>query len=235
MTPDPIPRVAILDYGVGNLFSVRQACEAVDLDARITSEVGDLVSADAVIVPGVGAFGDAMESLRRRDLVEPLRDVAASGKPLIGICLGMQLFMMESEEFGSHRGLGFFEGSVRYFRAHAEEQGRVKVPHVGWHRIFPQELDPSGRAWVDSPLEGVGPGEFVYFVHSLYVQAEDSETIMSLSRFGDFSYCSSLRRDNLFAFQFHPERSGEIGLGIYRNLARHIADYAISSTRGANV
>src|SRR5262245_2188249 len=127
------PAVAIVDYGMGNLFSVKQACEHVGMDASITADARVVAGASAVIGPGVGAFRDAMATLKRHDLVSVIRDTAASGKPLVGICLGMQLLMTESHEFGTHRGLNIIEGDV--VRLDAVEQGRpLKVPHIGWSR-----------------------------------------------------------------------------------------------------
>jgi glutamine amidotransferase len=225
-------RVAIVDYGVGNLFSVRSACHAVGLDAEITPDRTVVLSADAVIVPGVGAFGDAMATLHQLDLVEPLRDVAASGKPLIGICLGMQLFMAESEEFGRHRGLSFFAGPVRRLAAGgAAAAPAIKVPQVGWNRIAPPPAgahapDRAGAAWTAWPLHGIVAGEYMYFVHSYYASPEDPDVVLTRTRYGDTEFCSGLLRANIFACQFHPERSGARGLDIYRNIARRLASDA---------
>jgi glutamine amidotransferase len=221
--------VLILDYGVGNLFSVWSACEAVGLSATISSDREAVLSARAVIVPGMGAFGDAMDTLRRMDLIEPLRDVAAAGTPLVGICLGLQLFMTESEEFGTHAGLGLIAGPVVRFQQ-PKQAGRVlKVPHVGWAAIAPPtagaHAPPAGaRGWREWPLQHVPAGAYMYFVHSFYVVPQDPDVILTTSMYGGTSFCSSIKSRNLFACQFHPERSGPVGLGIYRSIARHIAD-----------
>lgn len=223
-------RIAVVDYGVGNLFSVKQACEAVGLQAEITSDADAIAAADAVLVPGVGAFGDAMESLRRLDLVAPLIDVAASETPLIGICLGLQLFMTESFEFGWYKGLGIIDGSVVRFEEPSERERRLKVPHVGWNSIYRTPSRGTNKlpqsSWINSPLAELRDGEAMYFVHSFYVQPEDRELILSTSRYGDVEFCSSLMKNNVFACQFHPERSGFRGLHIYRNLALFIRNRA---------
>lgn len=232
-TPQANPlRVAIVDYGMGNLFSVMNACERVGFRAAVTSLPAQLLAADLVILPGVGAFGDAMESLNKSDLVGPLRDVAASNKPLVGICLGMQLLMTESHEFGSHQGLGIIEGPVVHFGKPIDTQGHfkgrsskyLKVPQVGWNSILRGEngtSEPGGspiNPWSGSPLTGLPDGEYVYFVHSFYAKPEHPGVVLSMSRYGDIEFCSSLRFGSIFACQFHPERSGVQGLNIYRNL-----------------
>ncbi len=218
MSEVPRPKVAIVDYGLGNLFSVKHACEHAGLEGNITSSHLDVLSADAVILPGVGAFGDAMASLRQLGLVNVLRDVGTSQKALVGICLGMQLFMSESYEFGCHRGLGIIEGDVVQFKDPTNGATRLKVPHVGWNRICQTGNGP----WSDSFLDGLSDGDFMYFVHSFYVRPADSRLVLTTTSYGDINFCSTLNRGNLFACQFHPERSGAQGLRIYRNLARQI-------------
>ena len=208
-------RVAIVDFGMGNLFSVQRACEAVGLRARVTSGPTELLDSDAVILPGVGAFGDAMSSLVHLGLADALREVAASGKPLFGICLGLQLLMTESHEFGRHRGLGILEGDVVRFEQPREGQRALKVPQVGWNQIFRKP----GGSWEDSWLEDLADGTSMYFVHSFYVRPADPAVVLSVSRYGGITFCSSLRAGNLFACQFHPERSGPHGLRIYQRFA----------------
>ena len=219
------PLVAIVDYGVGNLFSVKHACEYVGMRARITASGEELLEASAVILPGVGAFGDAMAMLGRLDLVSVLREIAGSGKPLIGICLGMQLLMTESHEFGRHQGLGIIRGEVVMFERSVVKD--LRVPHVGWNSIHP---DAAG-GWTGSLLEGLGDGEFMYFVHSLYVSPDDSSVALSTTRYGGIEFCSSLKTGNVSAFQFHPERSGPCGLAVYRNLAVQIGGGMSEVTR----
>lgn len=204
--------VAIVDYNLGNLFSVKQACRKVGLDVRITSDKREILDAAGVILPGVGAFGDAMETLRKFDLVEPLRQVAWSGKPFLGICLGIQLLMEESFEFGHHQGLGIFPGSVIRFEPTVINGQALKVPQVGWNRI--NRTDHPSKM-----LEQIPDGAFMYFVHSFYVMPKDTALIATKSRYGAVEFCSSLESGNIFACQYHPERSGNLGLRIYQNFA----------------
>jgi glutamine amidotransferase len=189
------------------------------MDVRITDSHQDLLEADVVFLPGVGAFGDAMAALRRLDLVAPLREVAASGKLVIGICLGMQMLMTESQEFGSHEGLGLIDGEVVRLPEQLKAQQRLKVPLIGWNRIRPAP----GRTvddWTGTPLEGIPDGTFLYFNHSFHVAPEDTGVVLSTTTYGDVEFCSGLRSDNVLGFQFHPERSGPDGLQIYRNIAK---------------
>lgn len=211
--PDPkTATVAIVDYGLGNLFSVKHACESVGIRALITASHQEILSADAVILPGVGAFGDAMKALKRLDLVGPLSDIVGTEKPLIGVCLGMQLLMTQSYEFGEHRGLDIIQGPVLRFEDPGNGQKRLKVPHVGWNEIYQRGADPL--------FSGVRDGEFMYFIHSFYAKPEDAGVVSSVSRYGTTEFCASVCYKNVHAFQFHPERSGPEGLKIYKNLLR---------------
>jgi imidazole glycerol-phosphate synthase subunit HisH len=227
----PTKRVAIVDYGLGNLFSVEQACRAVGLCGHITAARHDIESADAVILPGVGAFGDAMTTLRRLDLVGVLRDTAATGKPFVGVCLGVQLLMTASCEFGSHEGLGLIPGEVVPLTAPREGDRRLKVPQVGWNSIGVHPRSEPER-WSGTLLEGLRDGEFMYFVHSYVVVPQDPAVVLSMTMYGDIEFCSSVQSRNIFACQFHPERSGRRGLGIYQNL-RRLLDGVESKQRSA--
>jgi imidazole glycerol-phosphate synthase subunit HisH len=217
------PQVAIVDFGMGNLFSVKHACEHVDMKAIITSDKALILSADMVILPGVGAFGDAMNELHKLDLVEPLKEVVASGNPLVGICLGLQLLLAESHEFGLHRGLGIVEGAVVRFENPYGPRGPLKVPQIGWNGIFRpvrahDKDDPPADTkdpWTGTPLQGLQDGTYMYFVHSFYAVPQNPDVTLSTSKYGNLEFCSSIRYGNVFAFQFHPERSGRDGLSIY--------------------
>lgn len=218
-------RIAIVDYGMGNLFSVSQACQQAGLQASVTTSRHEILSASAVILPGVGAFGLAMETLNKLDLVGPLRDVAASQAVLMGICLGMQLLMTESQEFGRHGGLGIVEGEAVPLPAAAVSHG-FKVPHIGWNQIHGNprsdllhSLSSGGSTWKGSFLEGLPDGDFMYFVHSYYCKPVDSAVLLSTTRYGPIEFCSALHRGNIMGCQFHPERSGQSGLRVYRNLS----------------
>ncbi len=210
---------------MGNLFSVKQACEQVGLNAIITNSKKTILASSAVILPGVGAFGDAMQILEQLDLVQVIQELANSGKPVAGICLGMQLLMTESHEFGRHRGLGLIEGEVTRLSVDTHLDRPLKVPHMGWSRIYSadsiDEQVPVG-AWKGSLIEDLPNGTFMYFVHSYYPKPESPDVRLSLTRYGSLEFCSSFQKRNIFGCQFHPERSGPRGLAIYRKLAASI-------------
>lgn len=217
-----IPWAAIVDYGMGNLYSVLHACKHCGIQAEITSDTQRVRDAHAVILPGVGAFANAMREIDRRGLLDPIASAAASGKPFLAICLGMQLMMQESHEFGRHQGLGLVAGAVLRLQEPRDDDGlALKVPEVGWNAI--SRPRPAQGRFQDSLLEGVADGAFMYFVHSYYCEPNDREVVASVSRYGHLEYCSTLSKDNLFGCQYHPERSGPAGLAIYRNLAKVMA------------
>jgi glutamine amidotransferase len=210
------PLVAIVDYELGNLFSVMHACEQAGVRPLITSNGREIRAADAVILPGVGAFGDAMAALRRRDLVATLHEVAAAGKPVVGICLGMQLLMKESYEFGRHAGLGILPGVVVRLENPVGPHGPLKVPQVCWNRLWrPRAM---GNPWHNTLLDGLADGVYFYFVHSYYIRPENPEVVLATTRYGNIEFASCVQFRNIFACQGHPERSGHQGLAVYRNL-----------------
>ena len=218
-------RVVIVDYGMGNLFSVQNACRYFGMDAAISTSRDDISKAHAVILPGVGAFGNAVSSLKKLDLFNFLIDVALSGKPFIGICLGLQLLMEKSSEFGEQNGLGIVKGSVIHFNnSTATARKPFNIPQVGWNRIFHHEKG-ADNYWKGSLLEGLKDGDFMYFVHSFYVVPDDLGIILSKTFYGNAEFCSSLRYKNIFACQFHPERSGLAGLNVYKNISKFINNY----------
>ncbi len=206
------PSVAIIDYGMGNMFSVKRACEHVGLEPLIAHTESMLMNSSAAILPGVGAFGDAMDNLKKMGLVEPIKKFVASGKPFMGICLGMQLLMSDSEEFGKHKGLDIIKGPVRRFPPVKSGGGVVKVPQVGWNQIRPSLLK-----WDASPLKNIEKDAYMYFVHSYYVVPEDKGVVLSVTDYEGTEYCSSILWKNIFACQFHPEKSADQGLTIYSN------------------
>lgn len=216
-------RVAIVDFGLGNLYSVKHACAHVGLTAAVTSSPAEVSAADAIILPGVGAYADAMNTLDRLGLSNVIREFVASGRPLVGICLGMQLLMSTSDEFGRHEGLGIIDGSVVRFQDPAAGGRKLKVPQIGWNGIHRVPAQDGRDPWTATFLDGIAEGEPMYFVHSYVVQPADPRVVLSTTTYGDAQFCSSLRYKNVAACQFHPERSGPQGLKIYRNLARMIA------------
>ncbi|WP_347174848.1 imidazole glycerol phosphate synthase subunit HisH [Polaribacter uvawellassae] len=206
-------RVSIIDYGIGNLFSVLKACEFVGINPEITNNIERIMSSDAIILPGVGAFNDAMKNLHKLDLVNPIIDFANSGKPLMGVCLGMQLLLTESEEFGNTKGLGVFEGTCKRF-PEKNMNVKVKVPQITWNSIHSPPKTNFFKK--NTPLEEIKNGEYMYFVHSYYANLANKEEILSTTNYGGIEYCSSINKNNIFAFQFHPEKSGVEGLNIYK-------------------
>ena len=219
------PKVAIVNFGMGNLFSVKHACEKVGLQVSITYSGKEILSSDAVILPGVGAFGDAMEVLRRLELVDILREAAESLRPFMGICLGMQMLMSKSYEFGQHGGLDIIKGEVLHFdKVLSSGDIRFKVPHVGWNKVYSLKENKNRKLWENSMFKGITDNEFMYFVHSYYAKPENRDVVLSFSRYGDFEFCSSIEKGNIFACQFHPERSGQEGLKIYENFKAKIVD-----------
>ena len=202
--------INIIDYEMGNLHSVAKAFESLGFAVRVSADPQEIASADKLVLPGVGAFRDCIHNLRQGGFVEPLLAHVAAGKPLLGICVGMQMLFDESEEFGRHQGLGLIPGKVVRFPAGMEEGGeRLKVPHMGWNTLDLQRPAPIFR--------GVADGSFVYFVHSYYCAAERPEDVAASCRYGAVEFAAALWRDNLFATQFHPEKSQSVGLTIFKN------------------
>lgn len=229
MSELPAPRAAIVDYGTGNLYNVRRACQQVGLEATITESPAELLAADAVILPGVGSMPDAMSFLDRSGLSDALRAIAGRGTPLFGICLGMQLLMEEGSEFTRHAGLGILPGSVVRFPERDTGGARLKVPHIGWNALRrPPEAD---AVWRDTPLEATPDGEYMYFVHSYHVVPATAESIVAVSHYGGVDFCSAVAAGSVFGCQFHPERSGPHGLRIYREFARRLLSRQHLSSR----
>ncbi|OGW86420.1 MAG: imidazole glycerol phosphate synthase, glutamine amidotransferase subunit [Nitrospirae bacterium RIFCSPLOWO2_12_FULL_63_8] len=204
--------IAIIDYGMGNLRSVQKAFETVGHRAVVTRDPRAIADASHVVLPGVGAFADCMANLEQYGLVEPIWKTIASGKPFLGICLGLQLLFTESEEFGLHKGLGVLPGRVKKFpwglAPDRVPVPRLKVPHMGWNGVTVTREAP--------PLRGIASGEHVYFVHSYYVEPQDRSVVATTTDYG-LPFASSVWRDNIFACQFHPEKSQATGLRIVKN------------------
>lgn len=206
---DPLP-VVIIDYKLGNLFSVQRACSILAIPALVSSDAEAVRQARAVILPGVGAFGQAMENLCNLRLVEPILEHVREGKELFGICLGLQLLFSESEEFGRPRGLGVIEGRVKRLPV-----SDAPVPQIGWNTVLPSSGDVNN--WRDSPLRTIRCNSWLYFVHSFYAENGCSSDALTKTSYAGFEYTSSIRRGNVFATQFHPEKSGAVGLEIYKS------------------
>ncbi len=200
--------IALVDYGMGNLGSVDKALRRVGCDVRVTQDPGAVRDAPAVVLPGVGAFGDCMSNLTRLGLAQAVVDGIAAGKPFLGICLGLQVLFDESDEAPGVAGLGVLEGRVERFRHD------LKVPHIGWNQIVVRGERPPH-------LEAIPDGSYLYFVHSYYVVPRDESVIATTTEYG-YEFVSSVWRGNLFASQFHPEKSQSVGLQILENFSREV-------------
>jgi len=216
------PFVVVVDYGCGNLFSIEHALKKIGANFRISSEPEIIRQADRLMLPGVGAFGDGMKNLEDRRLVKPIKEHAKAGKPLLGICLGMQLLLSESEEFGSHKGLDLIEGKVVRMKVLQDGTTYYKIPNIGWSRVmFPgtcrkETGKAAGLSWENTVLEEMSPGELMYFIHSYIVVPGSPRDILAETEYGGNIFCSVVHKDKMYGCQFHPERSGKEGLSIYR-------------------
>jgi len=204
--------VALVDYGSGNLRSVQKACEYVGMQVVVTQNPGDIKKADKLILPGVGAFDDSMATLARLKLVSCIRDFINSGKPYLGICLGMQLLFSGSEEGREVKGLQIFKGTVKRFRL---GEG-FKIPHMGWNSVV---SNPNIRGAERRILEGIDEGTFFYFCHSYYADPEDKSIIALSCNYG-IDFAAMICAGNIYGTQFHPEKSQESGLRVLSNFAK---------------
>ncbi|HMK77368.1 MAG TPA: imidazole glycerol phosphate synthase subunit HisH [Thermodesulfobacteriota bacterium] len=202
-------KIVIIDYGMGNLRNVQKGFEKIGLEAKLTRNKKEIGRASAIVLPGVGAFKDCMENLKKYGLVDPLLRSVEKGKPYLGICLGLQILFSESEEFGTHKGLDLIKGKVVKFRPDPEH----KVPHMGWNTIEKEKDVPM--------LQGIVSGDFFYFVHSFYVIPEKARWVSTFTTYGK-PFVSSIWKENVFATQFHPEKSQRKGLRILENFVKSI-------------
>lgn len=200
--------IAIIDYGVGNLFSLKSSLAALGLESCVTAQPETIKAADRIILPGVGAFGDAMAKLEETGLV-PLIKAEAECKPLLGICLGMQLLFDSSCEYGIHKGLGLIPGQVRALKDELSDKS-LKVPHMGWNSLEIKKDDPIFKYFEE--------GEYVYYVHSFYA-AQCEESTLATSDYGNLAVTGLVRRGKVWGSQFHPEKSGDAGLRLLKAFA----------------
>jgi glutamine amidotransferase len=201
--------IAVIDYGMGNLRSVEKALQVAGAKTKVTQDPRDLKKADKIVFPGVGAFGEAMAELKRLGLAEPIKDAIAEGKIFLGLCLGLQLLFDKSEEDPGVKGLSILKGEVKRFKG----QG-LKVPHMGWNAV-----DINKKCQGVKILDGVPGGTYMYFVHSYYVKPKDRNVALTTTDYG-IEFVSGICRDNIYAFQFHPEKSQELGLKMLKNFVR---------------
>ena len=209
--------VAIIDYKMGNLHSVQAACTHVGLKSEITDDHNKILEAKISILPGVGAYGEAMKQLEDANLIKTINSFIDSGKIFVGICLGLQLLFERSDEFGSYHGLGLINGVVKKFDFNLSKNGRYPVPHVGWNKIAKKNIE-----WGNTLLCSNFNHDYMYFVHSYYVEPENKDIILTETQYGSKTYCSAISYKNIFATQFHPEKSGKDGMKIYKQLKEKI-------------
>lgn len=199
------PKITIIDYGVGNLHSLRLAFKFCGVPAAVSEDADEILNSDAIVLPGVGSFEAGMRGLKVRGLADAVKTFAASGKPVLGICLGAQILLSEGREFGVFKGLGIIPGKVERF---PDLAGGEKIPHVGWNKV----VSPGGKAW----------NKNFYFVHSYILKPQNRENIFGLTNYGRHEFCSVVKKGNIYGCQFHPEKSGEAGLEIIKNFIKLI-------------
>ncbi|MGQ0684319.1 imidazole glycerol phosphate synthase subunit HisH [Bradyrhizobium sp.] len=200
--------VTVIDYGIGNIFSVRRALEHCGADVQLSSTETEIAAADRIVLPGVGAFADGMKGLRDRGLIDVVSRFAATGRPILGICLGMQMLATSSEEFGEHEGLGLIPGRVIKVPDTTVEGRLHKIPHIGWSELFPV----SGENWAATILEDTPEATPVYLVHSFHLVPHDPADLLANCNYGGHHITAAVRSGNIFGAQFHPEKSGKAGL-----------------------
>lgn len=202
--------VIIVDFNLGNLHSVKKACEVCNIKARISSQKSDIEKAKALILPGVGAFGEAMSNLKKLDLINSITDFVDSGRPLFGICIGLQLLFSESSEFGLTKGLNLINGKVEKISFENQEISKnFRIPFIGWNKIEFKKKS--------SLFDHIKDGDYFYFIHSYCARLDISSDLTASSTYGDQQVTAAIERNNIFATQFHPEKSGKHGLQIYKN------------------
>ncbi|MCP9451745.1 MAG: imidazole glycerol phosphate synthase subunit HisH [Nitrospira sp.] len=203
--------VLVVDYGMGNLYSIGRALEHLGASVQISDTAESIEEADRLVLPGVGAFADGMRELERRGLIKPLKKYIASGRPLLGICLGMQLLFEASEEFGEHRGLGLLPGRVVAVPETDVDGKPHKIPHMGWSAL---RRPVNRHSWAGTILANVEEGESVYFVHSFMAVPADKSNRLADAYYGGQQICAAVQWGQIYGCQFHPEKSGKVGLGI---------------------
>ena len=210
-------QLVIVDYGIGNVRSILNAFEKVGVEPILSRDRGEILSADGVILPGVGAFSHGMKNLHKYSLAQILKEYAKTDKPLLGICLGMQMLFDESEEFGTTKGIGIIAGKV--IKLPMKNDKSEKLPHVSWNEIEQKDI-----SWNDTILQNIKSKSDMYFVHSYIAVPSNNNFILSTTTYSDFEFCSSVKKNNIYGCQFHPEKSAKDGLKIVENFLKIIME-----------
>jgi glutamine amidotransferase len=205
-------KIAIIDYKMSNMFSIKNALDSLGYASQITSDGQQILSSDGAVLPGVGSFPEAMGQLRDLNLISVIKEFVSSGKPFMGICLGLQLLFTQSEEYGFCEGLGIIDGTVEDFSNYVSVE---RVPHVGWNKVSMHAPRRKQSAQAASGLD-LEDGSYYYFVHSYFVNPTKKEDVFTTTRYGGIEFCSSILKENIFASQFHPEKSGQNGLRLLK-------------------
>jgi len=206
--------VTIVDYGIGNVLSVKRSLLYFNAEVELTSDPEKIANASRLILPGVGAFGKGMEELEKRSLVAPIKSFSQKGNPFLGICLGMQMMLTDSEEFGHHHGLNLIEGNVCKIPSYNPQNHFEKIPLIGWYEL---SYAPKTSNWENSPLKETPTNTSVYFVHSYRALTKELKHTIAQIEYNELPITAAIKKDNLFGFQFHPEKSGPKGLEIIKN------------------
>ena len=205
--------IAVIDYKMSNMFSIKNALDSLGFRSQITSDPNRILAADGAVLPGVGSFPEAMGYLNELHMISVIKEFIANGKPFMGICLGLQLLFSKSEEFDKCEGLGIIDGTVEGFSKYITSK---PIPHVGWNTIINQNSVKQKKSGHSSKIRFC-ENEYYYFVHSYFVKPDNKECVYTWSRYGGYEFCSSIAINNIFACQFHPEKSGSRGLNILKN------------------
>ena len=207
-------KIALIDYDAGNLFSVERALKVVRADYQLTDKPSDVSKADKIIIPGVGAFAVGMQNLAKRGLILPIKEAVEKGKPILGICLGMQLLMDYSEEFGKHQGLGLLKGGVNKIKT------KAKLPQIGWNTV---KIIKTNKL-----TNNIKNNDWFYFVHSYVIRPKNNKQVFGITEYGKDEFCSIISYNQVYGVQFHPEKSGPSGLKIYHNFIGNVRPAASS-------
>lgn len=206
-------KIVIIDYDIGNVKSIINILKKVGIEPILSNKEEDILSSDGIVLPGVGAFSHGMQNLNKYNLIEIIKKYTDTDKPLLGICLGMQMLMENSEEFGDTKGLCLIDGKV--IKLPLENSQYNKLPHISWNEISKNNID-----WKNTILEDIPQNSDTYFVHSFVVLPNNKNNILSTTKYSDYRFCSSIKKGNIYGCQFHPERSGKVGLKIINNFIK---------------